>query len=152
MAVVFIPEVGHSYRVQSEWKPELDWTQRNLVLFRELKLTGTKEVSLGSYYKYDFVSGKILTDDNGNYIREERTMKRTVPNPLFQADDGEMVPVTITFPQDTVFELRQLKTGHNNTIREIWCKIVSCSDKRFTKRVFSITVEQMNGAELELVE
>ncbi len=151
MPAVFIPQVGQQYRVASEWMPELDWSDRNLVLFRNLKYTGVKEVSLGSYYKYDYATGRHEVDADGNYIREERTMKRTVPNPLFQSDDGTMVPVNVPFPVGTVIEVTQLKTGYSNYINEIWCKVMECSDKRFTKRVFSITVEQITGADWEPV-
>lgn len=152
MPSVFIPEVGMSYRITEEWKPMLEWVDRNLVLFRNLKLTGTKKISVGSYFKYDPKTGTHLKDANGAYIREEQFMNRTVPNPLFKDDNGNYAPVMITFPVDTVLELTKYKTGYNNDIYAIWWKITECPDARYVKRVIEVLPDEMTGAVLELVE
>lgn len=151
MPAVFIPEVGQVYRLTDEWKPMMSWDDRNLVLLRNLKLTGTKKVSLGTYYQYDTSTGRMLVDENGKPLREEKTINRTVPNPLFKDDDGKMVPVMVTFPKDTELELTQLKTSYNNRIYSVWMKVRDCPDKRFLKRVLSVSVAEFNGAEMEHV-
>lgn len=151
MPAVFIPEVGSLYRVAEEWKPMMEWDDRNLVLFRNLKLTGTKKISIGSSYKYDRETGAPVRDENGQYIREENFINRTVPNPLFQDDNGDFAPVMITFPVDTVLELTKYKVGYNGAIWATWWKIMECSDKRYLKRVISVSPEEMTGAVLEAV-
>lgn len=151
MPAVFIPEVGMSYRVVEEWKPMLDWSDRNLVLFRNLKLTGTKKISTGTYFKYDPKTHTPIRDENGAYIREEAFVNRTVANPLFRDDDGNYAPVMITFPVDTVLELTKYKTGYNNDIYAVWWKITNCPDARYIKRVISVEPDQMTGAVLERV-
>ena len=151
MPAVFMPQVGQLYRLTDEWKPMMDWDDRNLVLLRNLKFTGTKEVSLGSYYRYDTSTGKMELDEHGKPVREERTMNKTVRNPLFRADDGEMVPVMVTFPKDIVLELTCFKCSYNNKIRSVWMKVHTSPDKRFLKRVFCVSVDEFNVAELEHV-
>lgn len=152
MTSVFIPQVGNKYRLLQDWKPMLSWASRNLVLFRNLKLTSTKQVSIGSYYEYDTTTSQYKRDETGKYIVKENIVNRTVPNPLFKNDEGEFTPVMITFPEGIVMELTCFKTGYNNVIREVWFKITDASDKRFKDRVLSVSVDELNGAEMEQVE
>lgn len=152
MPAVFMPEVGCRYKLVEDWVTDLGWGKRNLVLLRHLKYTGTKKVSLGKYYKYDFTTGRPVLDEAGNYILEEAHANRTVPNPLFRDDNGDMVPVSVTFPQGIVVELSSFRTGYNGKVHMVWMKVVESSDKRYKERVFEVSVADFNGAVLELVE
>ncbi len=152
MPAVFLPTVGSFYRVTEEWKPMLHWVDRNLVLFRNLKLTGTKKISTGIHYKFDPKTLSPLKDDKGVYVREEVFVNRTVANPLFKDDNGNYAPVMITFPVDTVLELSKYKIGYNGSILSVWWKIIDCPDARYVKRVIEVLPEEMTGAVLELDE
>lgn len=151
MPIVFIPNVGRTYRLTNDWFPELDWVQRNLVLLRNHKLTGKQKVVLYHRNMYDYDTGDYLRDENGRIKTEEVTQNRTVPNPLFRDDDGEHVPVTLRFPKDLEFTIIKFVVGYGAEIFDIWGKVTKTDDKRFTDRVFSVTLDEFNGCELEEV-
>lgn len=149
MPQVFIPEVGWIYEIKEEWKPMLEWETRNLVLLRTLGLTGTKKVSMGFYYDYDHVNNTIRRDENGVPVRKESIMNKTVPNPLFRGDDGEMVPVMVTFAPGTKLALTEIKTTYKGKIENFWFKIYESPNKKTVGKVLSVSIEQMNEAVLE---
>lgn len=139
MPSVFIPQIGNIYKLIEEWKPMLEWESRNLVLLRKLGLTGMKPQNLGY---------SIVASDG---TRVQATINRTVVNPLFITEDGSAVPITVTFPEDTLLEFSQLKVGYKNAIRHIWLKVIDCSDQRMINCVVSVSVDEIEGAELEFV-
>jgi hypothetical protein len=116
-----------------------------------LGLTGTKKVSMGFYYDYDHTNKMMRRDENGLPIRKEATMNKTVPNPLFRGDDGEMVPVMITFERGTQLALTEIRTSFKGSINYFWFKVFSSPNKKTIGKVLSISLEEMNGVELEAV-
>lgn len=148
MPCIFLPTVGDLYKLATDWNPEMEWENRNLVMFRALKLTGNVRVKSGYEYEWD-ENRKIVKDENGKAITKEIYVNRVTKNPLFRDDDGRFVPVVVNFPKDTVFELSQFKTSYKGAINDVWIKIISSSDKRLINRCASVTVEQFNMAEVE---
>lgn len=151
MPTVYIPQVGEDYRLTEDWSPELGWDKRNLVLFRHLKLTGQKKKYVGQYYEYDTKTGQPILDDAGHIKRTDKYVNRTVPNPLFQDDDGKFVPVTVHFPKDTILSLTQYKTSYNGYIDAVWLKVETSSDARIVGRCVEVSIEEFAGANLEEV-
>lgn len=152
MPTVFIPEVGCRYRLVEEWSPLLDWDERNLVLFKNLKYTGTKRINLGKQMKFDYSEGKPIKNEDGSFAYEDRYMNKTIRNPLYQDNDGKTIPVIVHFPEDTVFDLAEYKMYNRSPIRRVWLKVVSCSDKRYVGRGVSVAPSEFFGANIELVD
>jgi len=149
MPATFIPQVGKQYELTAEWTTDLSWAKRNLVLLRNLKYTGKKAQLVGKYYVYNKTTGQIDYDENGKAIVEERFINKTVPNPLFKDDEGNMVPVSVSFPKNSVIELTKYHTSYNGYISFVWLKVITCSDSRFTGRCIEVNLEQFNGVELK---
>jgi hypothetical protein len=151
MSSIYMVNVGNTFRLEKEWSPVLRWEKRNLVLFRNLKLTGQKPIVQGHHKWVLDSNGNPQRDANGKMIMVEYTRNETVKNPLFRNDDGSYTPVIVNFPKDTVIEVSKYNTGYLGKIYEIWLKVLKCSDSRFTGRCVSVTMDEFNGADIEIL-
>lgn len=151
MAEVFIPNIGVEYELQSDWNPELEWVKRNLVLFRHFSFTGQKPTFVGKFYKVDPATKQYVEDDNGLPVLVDKYMNKTAYNPLFKSDDGSYVPVMIPFPTGTKIVISEFRRNGviSGPIDYVWLKVNSSPDKRLTKRVVEVTLEQFNGIDLK---
>ncbi len=150
MPAVFMINAGDTFRLEEDWSPELTWTNRNLVLFRKLKLTGQKKVAAGRHAKTD-KNGVYLRDDNGCLIYEPHYRNETVANPIFKNDDGSYTPVVVKFPKDLEFIVTKLDNSYNGFIISVWLKVIKSPDPRFTDRCVSVKLSQINGANIEII-
>lgn len=145
-----ILQVRSKFKLISDWNVELEWTKRNLVLLREFKLTGMKETKYKTYRYLVDSNGQYILDIHGKIQVEEVVRRETVANPLFKHGD-KYTPAQVTLPAGLTIELTEYKVGYRGAIREIHLKIVESPEKRLKDRVLSVSIAEMNKADIELI-
>jgi hypothetical protein len=146
MPNVYIPQVGTQIEITEDWSPLLDWTPRNLVLFRKLKYTGTKAIKEGISYIWDNETNTVKKNADGSVMVVDRIVNRTVMNPLYRNDNNEMVPVVVLFEKGTILSLTEYKNSYKGEINSVWLKVAHSEDPRYKERCVEISLDEFNGA------
>ena len=141
MTITF-PQPGCTLTLKEDWQVELDWRDRNLRMLKAFNLTGMAE-DQGRRWVW-----KKGTDGNPNEYVQQFTRK-TVRNKLFMDDEGNYVPVLITFPEGTTFIISRFNQGQVNgcryAVRSVDLKCSGSSKKGIKNLLIQIDYDQFDG-------